>query len=76
MGVVAEFVVIGDLIGSGEVQEDGLSVRRRTSQPAHGSMPRPPNSASIASKTNLAGITARVVQRMMVARVAELPTVN
>jgi hypothetical protein len=37
---------------------------------SHGSMPRRSNSASIASKTNSAGITARVVQKMIAARAA------
>ena len=76
VGVATEFVVIGDLIGSGEAQEDGIVDETTNLAAPHGSMPRRSNSASIASKTNSTGITARVVQRMIAARAAAFPTVN
>jgi len=73
VGVAIEFIVIGDLIGSGEAPEDGIVGETPNLAAPHGSMPRRSNSASIASKTNSAGITARVVQRMIAARAAAFP---
>ena len=35
VGIATGLVVVGDLIGSGEAQERGLSARRRTSQPVY-----------------------------------------
>ena len=50
VGVATEFVVTGDLIGSGEAQEDGIVDETTNLAAPHGSMPRRSNSASIASK--------------------------
>jgi hypothetical protein len=70
VGVATEFVVIGDLIGSGEAQGDGIVGQTSNLAAPHGSTPWRSNSASIASKTNSAGIIARVVQRMIAAYAA------
>jgi hypothetical protein len=69
--VATEFVVIG-----GGARRTVLSVRRRTSQPLMGRCRGAPIRLQSRQKTNSAGITARVVQRMIAVCTAAFPTVK
>jgi hypothetical protein len=56
--------------------EDSIVAETPNLTAPHRSIPRRSNSALITSKTNSAGVTARVVQRMIAARAAAFSTVK
>ena len=70
VGVATKLVVIGDPIGSVEVQEDGIVGQTPNLVASHGSMPRRSNSSFNRVKDDLDRYYCKRFQRMITARAA------